>query len=113
MIQSTKNQLERVIKSDLLHEKLMKEYEEFVSDNDSQWILYAQEGLEYGFDLAKAVEVELVFEVMEELHLINEQRSSLALQLEEYERSESKEGDEEEEEHEDVSENEGVSESES
>lgn len=42
----------------------MKEYEEFVSYNDSQWILYAQEGLEYGFDLAKALEVELIFELL-------------------------------------------------
>jgi hypothetical protein len=49
--------LAKVISTEAVSERLSNEYTEIVSGNDSQWILYTQEALEYGFDLSKIVEL--------------------------------------------------------
>jgi hypothetical protein len=42
MMLETKKNLEENILDDRLNEKLIKEYQECVCSNDSQWILYSQ-----------------------------------------------------------------------
>ena len=53
--------------------KLTEDCENSVCRNDAQWILYTQEALEYGFDVVKMVELELIFECLNDLHLLEEQ----------------------------------------
>lgn len=40
--------------------------------DDALWVMYANEALDYGFDLAKAVEIELIVEAIEDINSAND-----------------------------------------
>ena len=70
MFEVTRGQLAEAIATEPLKDRLLREYNDFVS-NDSQWIFYVQEAMELAFDLLKAMEMELALEVIEEIYDIN------------------------------------------
>ena len=71
MFGRTLEQLQAVINNPDPTDRLLKEYNEFVS-NDAQWVFYVQEAMEFAFDLLKTIEMELALEVIEDLYALNQ-----------------------------------------
>ncbi len=68
MMSSTEKLIEDKIRSTPEGEPLYEEeYEQYVCNNNSQWIYYTQQALEYGFDIIRMVEIELIFEFLNEI----------------------------------------------
>ena len=68
MMVQTSKKIEKNLQAEDFNLKLTEEFQAYICKNNSQWILYTQEALQYGFDIVKMIELELVFEFIQELH---------------------------------------------
>lgn len=76
MMEETARRIERTILCEDVNDKIQESYEQNICRNDSQWILYTQQALEYGFDLARIIELQLFFECLNEMHIIDQRFAS-------------------------------------
>jgi hypothetical protein len=72
MMLTTGRKIEQMILAHEQESMVADELESTIYQSDSQWILYTQEALEYGFDIVKIIELELIFECLNDLHLIDD-----------------------------------------
>ena len=72
MMRQVRASIEKTILMEDSSRRLTEDCESSVCRNDAQWVLYTQEALEYGFDVVKMVELELIFECLNDLHLLED-----------------------------------------